>query len=108
MIREFLIIFFCTVGVGTTIYASSIILVVCVDRIAKIMRCQKIIKWLCHHEYELKWVDGIPKEGDRYVFICRKCGKRHEIKTCNKVVERRTIYGSETMLLVHSKEEDYE
>ncbi|MBR5193056.1 MAG: hypothetical protein IKW37_01360 [Bacteroidaceae bacterium] len=108
MIGEFLNYFFFVIGVGTTAFIATALLIIWTVRIKKFMQSQKKIKWLCHHEYELKWVDGIPKEVDRYVFICRKCGKRHEIKIYNKVVERRTIYGFETMLLVHSKEEDHE
>ena len=93
-----------SIGMTATVIFGTAFFIVYIDE----LRHKTKIKWFCQHEYELKFVDGIPREGDRYMFICRKCGKRHEIKTYNKVVERRTVYGSETMLLVHSKEGDYE
>lgn len=106
--REIFKLFCCAVGFVTTIHYASIMLVVFVDEIAVILRNQKKNKRFCHHEYELKWVDGIEKECDRYIFVCRKCKKRLEINACNKVTESRTFYGSKEMLLVYKKEKEYE
>lgn len=105
MIVDIFEVFFITIGILTTSFCASALLIIGAVKFKSFLRNQKKNKWICHHEYELKWVDGIEKECDRYIFVCRKCKKRLEINACNKVVERRTIYGSETMLLVNGKEE---
>ena len=101
-------VFFITIGILTTSFCASALLIIGAVKFKSFLRNQKKNKWFCHHEYELKWVDGIAGESDRYIFVCRKCRKRHEIKAYNKVTESRTFYGSETMLLVNGKEVEYE
>ena len=80
---KFFELYFYTIGIFTTVYLATIMLTVCVVRIVKAMRDQKKIKWLCHHEYEAMWVHEYTTAGYKFVFICRKCGKRHVVETCN-------------------------
>ena len=54
------------------------------QKIKKIMHRQSKIRCLCKHEYILKWRWYYGMDLDEYCYLCRKCGKRLDIKVAKE------------------------
>lgn len=70
------------IGLSVTVWFIYMILTfVIIPKIKKIMNRQSKIRCLCKHEYTLKcrWLKGVTRDYDEYIFICRKCEKEKSI-----------------------------
>lgn len=54
-----------------------------VNYIIKVIKKQKKIKCLCHHEFEIEYLFKY-KKGNEYDLKCRKCGKTKIMKIYHK------------------------
>lgn len=69
-------------GIVFIVFGIVGIIVLILDYIAQLLKKQKRIKCLCHHEYEQH--SAFHCNGVVYEFKCRKCGKIISVKTVTK------------------------